>query len=143
MQRVGSLASVYTGQPAGTPNCRPPKATFCAVLGLDVAGGVAGVEVVVLVEATVDDVDVLVELAVWRPRPPGVETLGPEPPPHAASSNPNAATTARITGTLECCCKLIARRFATEGWAFRILDTASHRAFEARPDEHRRLDPPP
>ena len=51
MQRVGSLASVYTGQPAGTPNCRPPKATFCAVLGLDVAGGVAGVEVVVLVEA--------------------------------------------------------------------------------------------
>ncbi len=74
--------------------------TFCAVLGPDVVGGVSNVVVVVLVDATVDDV-VLV-LAVWRPRAPGVDTLGPEPPPHAASNKPPNAATANTVAPFEC-----------------------------------------
>jgi hypothetical protein len=93
---------VYTGQPTGTPNWTPPNVTFWAVLGPDVVGGVDKVVVVVLVDATVDEVVLVLVLAVWRPRAPGVETFGPEPPPHAASNRPPNAATANTLTPFEC-----------------------------------------
>src|SRR5260370_41327527 len=107
MHRVGSLASVETGQSTGTPNCRPPKVTFCAVLGPEVVGGVGTVEVVVLVDGSVDVVVLVLELVLVLV---GVETLGPDPPPQAANSNPQAATTATITVAFANLCEVTARR---------------------------------
>src|SRR5260370_4085287 len=112
MHRVGSLASVETGQATGIPNCRPPKVTFCAVLGPEVVGGVGTVEVVVLVDGSVDVVVLVLELVLVLV---GVETLGPDPPPHAASSNAPAAMTATATVVFQSLCEVTARRLAIRG----------------------------
>ena len=61
--------------------------TFCAVLGPEVVGGVGAVVEVVPVDASVVGVVLVLVLVLV-----GVDTLSPEPPPHAASIKaPNAA----------------------------------------------------
>src|SRR5579859_6459167 len=98
MHRDGSLASWYTGQPTGTPNCRPPKLTFWDLSGRDVVGGVDAV-VVVVVLAGVSVVDVVLVLALVLV---GVDTLGPELPPHAANNTAPNAAAASARAPIEC-----------------------------------------
>jgi hypothetical protein len=90
--------------------------TFCAVLGPEVVGGVGTVEVVVLVAGSVDVVVLVLELVLVLVLVlVGVETLGPDPPPHAASSNAPAAMTATTTVAFQSLCEVIARRLAIRG----------------------------